>query len=250
MHYLRINKLSSKPLYRQLSESVERAIIKKELRDGDRLPSERDLCHVFDISSKVVRRAFDELARKGLTEGVPGKGTFVKLRIRIRTRLSDYYKVSEWLRTSGYEVRLNTTYISMIEFSPGAISPLMEYPEKQYLMVRRLYKVNQNPYLSRIIYIPKSRFPSENPIVDTNMDCLQLIEHVSNERVVRLEGTLHVFGPYSSEALFLELNEEDPIQFFLTALYDKNDELLAIMHSYFNGKLVEWSVKSDDELFI
>ena len=250
MHYLRINKLSSKPLYRQLSESVERAIIKKELRDGDRLPSERDICHVFDISSKVVRRAFDELARKGLTEGVPGKGTFVKLRIRIRTRLSDYYKVSEWLRTSGYEVRLNTTYISMIEFSPGAISPLMEYPEKQYLMVRRLYKVNQNPYLSRIIYIPKSRFPSENPIVDTNMDCLQLIEHVSNERVVRLEGTLHVFGPYSSEALFLELNEEDPIQFFLTALYDKNDELLAIMHSYFNGKLVEWSVKSDDELFI
>jgi len=229
---------------------VERAIIKKELRDGDRLPSERDLCHVFDISSKVVRRAFDELARKGLTEGVPGKGTFVKLRIRIRTRLSDYYKVSEWLRTSGYEVRLNTTYISMIEFSPGAISPLMEYPEKQYLMVRRLYKVNQNPYLSRIIYIPKSRFPSENPIVDTNMDCLQLIEHVSNERVVRLEGTLHVFGPYSSEALFLELNEKDPIQFFLTALYDKNDELLAIMHSYFNGKLVEWSVKSDDELFI
>jgi DNA-binding GntR family transcriptional regulator len=250
MNYLRIDKLSTKPLYRQLAESIEYAIIKKELRDGHRLPSERDICRVFDVSSKVVRRAYDELAQKGLIEGIAGKGTFVKQRMRIRVRLQAFYQISDWLRSQGHEVRLQTTYSTIMEFNRPIISPIYELPREKYLQIRRFYKVNQAPFLSRIIYVPESRYHGKTPRIDSKLDCVALVESITKKKVAQIKGNLHTFGAYSNEALFLELQEQDTIYFFLSLLYDDNEQLLAVMHSYFDAKLIEWSVTADDELFV
>jgi DNA-binding GntR family transcriptional regulator len=250
MNYIKINKLITKPLYRQLSESVEQAIIKKELRDGDKLPPERDICRVFDVSSKVVRRAFDELSRKGLVEGVTGRGTFVKVRIQIRSKLSNYHKISEWLQQQGYEVRLNTTFVTTIHANEALISPLLDLPKEEYVMIRRLYKVNQAPYLSRIIYIPTRRIAAPDSQMDSKLDCMKLIERLTAQPAWTIESDVHVFGAYSNEAIFLELENSDSIHFFMSSVWDNDHHLLAIMHSYFNGKLVEWSVSDDDELSV
>jgi DNA-binding GntR family transcriptional regulator len=250
MYYVRIDKLSIQPLYRQLAESIELAIIKKELRDGDQLPSERDICRIFEVSSKVVRRAYDELALKGLTEGVVGKGTFVKTRMKIRAKLGNHFNVSDWLRSQGHEVRVNTMYIMMMEYDRTMISPVYELPEVEYLRIRRLYKVNQLPYLSRILYIPKTQFKTPNVSVDTKLDCLAIIESLTGKRAARIKGDIHTFGAFTNEAIFLQLKPNDSIQFFLTLVYDAADELLGVMHSYYNGKLVEWSVSADDELLV
>lgn len=250
MYYVRIDKLSTQPLYRQLAESIELAIIKKELRDGDQLPSERDICRIFEVSSKVVRRAYDELAAKGLTEGITGKGTFVKPRLKIRAKLSSHFQVSDWLRGQGHEVRLNTTYMTMMDYDKTMISPVHDLPDVQYLRIRRLYKVNQMPYLSRILYIPTTQFKSPESKADTKLSCLPLIEALTGKQAARITGGIHTFGAFTNEAIFLALSENDSIQFFLTLVYDAQDELLGVMHSYFNGKLVEWSVTSDDELLV
>jgi len=250
MNYLRIDKLSTKPLYRQLAESIEQAILKKELRDGQRLPSERDICRVFDVSSKVIRRAYDELAQKGFIEGVAGKGTFVKHRMRIRARLQSFYYISDWLRSQGHEVRVNTNYIKMIEFNRPIITPVYDIPQSSYLQIRRIYKVNQSPLLSRIIYVPEKLLLSSKPKIDIKLDCLQMVESLTRRKVDKIKGNIHTFGAYSNEALLLELTEKDSVIFFLSLMYDEAGELLAVMHSYFNAKLIEWSVSSDDELLV
>lgn len=250
MNYLRIDKLSTKPLYRQLAESIEQAILKKELRDGQRLPSERDICRVFDVSSKVVRRAYDELAHKGFIEGVAGKGTFVKSRVRIRAGLKSFYTIAEWLRAQGHEVRLNTTYVTMMDFNRPVLSPIHDVPESPYLQIRRIYKVNQVPFLSRILYIPEPLFSTSIPKIDTKLDCIPFVESVTARKVARIEGNIHTFGAYSNEALLLELQDHGSVMFFLSLLYDNDDQLLGVMHSYFNAKLIEWSVSDDDALLI
>jgi GntR family transcriptional regulator len=250
MNYLRIDKLSTKPLYRQLAESIEQAIIKRELKDGQRLPSERDICRVFDVSSKVVRSAYDELAQRGLIEGIAGKGTFVKHRMRIRASLQSFYHIADWLRSQGHEVRLNTTYSSLIEFNRPIMSPIHELPQMNYLQIRRIYKVNQSPFLSRILFIPEAELTSATPKLDTRLDCLPLVESLTKKKVARMQGNLHTFKAFSNEALLLELHEDDSLIFFLSFLYDAEDRLLAVMHSYFDAKLVEWSVSEHDELLV
>lgn len=49
----------------------------EQLKPGDVLPTETELCGRFGVSRGTVRRAFDELERDGLVSRQPGRGTFV-----------------------------------------------------------------------------------------------------------------------------------------------------------------------------
>jgi len=64
-------------LYEQIVSQIEQRILAGELKVGDRLPTERDLCAQFGVSRTAVREAITSLAEKGLVDVQPGRGTFV-----------------------------------------------------------------------------------------------------------------------------------------------------------------------------
>lgn len=64
-------------LYEQIFEQIEARILSGELRQGVRLPSERELAAQFEASRTAVREAIKALSEKGLVEVQPGRGTFV-----------------------------------------------------------------------------------------------------------------------------------------------------------------------------
>jgi DNA-binding transcriptional MocR family regulator len=68
-----------RPAYRSLAEALIRAVEAGELRNGDRLPTHRDLAYDLNISVQTVSRAYDELIRRGFIAGEVGRGTFVRL---------------------------------------------------------------------------------------------------------------------------------------------------------------------------
>lgn len=67
-----------RPVYRSLAESLIEAIKAGELRQGDRLPTHRDLAETLGISVQTVSRAYEELDRQGAVSGMVGRGTFVR----------------------------------------------------------------------------------------------------------------------------------------------------------------------------
>lgn len=67
-----------RPVYRSLSEVIVRAIETGELKNGDRLPTHRDLAYNLDLSVQTVSRSYDELIRRGYVVGEVGRGTFVR----------------------------------------------------------------------------------------------------------------------------------------------------------------------------
>ncbi|RLC00302.1 MAG: FadR family transcriptional regulator, partial [Deltaproteobacteria bacterium] len=61
-------------------QQIRQAILKGELRPGDRLPSEKDLAENFGVSKASLREAFRALEALGLLEvrqGVSG-GAFIQ----------------------------------------------------------------------------------------------------------------------------------------------------------------------------
>lgn len=64
-------------LYDQVVERIEKLILDGQLKSGDRLPSERELCDQFGVSRTVIRESIKSLQEKGLVEIRPGVGTFV-----------------------------------------------------------------------------------------------------------------------------------------------------------------------------
>ncbi len=67
-----------RPAYRSLAERLNRAVVAGELRNGDRLPTHRNLAYDLGLSVQTVSRAYDELIRRGVIAGEVGRGTFVK----------------------------------------------------------------------------------------------------------------------------------------------------------------------------
>ena len=64
-------------LYRQLVGALEHAIEAGELKDGERLPSERQLATQLGLSRTTVVNSYRELESRGLVRGHVGRGTFV-----------------------------------------------------------------------------------------------------------------------------------------------------------------------------
>lgn len=64
-------------LYAQLTGIIRRSITSGALAPGELIPSEAELCHVFDISRNTVRQAIGALEDDGLVVRKRGKGTFV-----------------------------------------------------------------------------------------------------------------------------------------------------------------------------
>jgi GntR family transcriptional repressor for pyruvate dehydrogenase complex len=78
--------LQSVRLYEQMAEQIKDRILKNELKEGDRLPNEREFAEQFNVSRTVVREAIKSLEKEGLIEVHPGKGTFVSTNIQKAVR--------------------------------------------------------------------------------------------------------------------------------------------------------------------
>src|ERR1700716_648581 len=65
------------PLYSQTADALRVRITQGMWRQGDRVPSEVQLCEEFGVSSITMRRAVATLVTEGLLVRIQGKGTYV-----------------------------------------------------------------------------------------------------------------------------------------------------------------------------
>ena len=63
--------------YRAVMDWIRKETETGNLKAGDRLPSEKDLCDHFGLSRQTVRHATGELEKEGLLKRVRGSGTYV-----------------------------------------------------------------------------------------------------------------------------------------------------------------------------
>jgi GntR family transcriptional regulator len=97
----RLDPQSGFPPYRQLVEQVRHAVHTGLLRDGDQLPSVRDVVTQITINPNTVHRAYRELEHQGIAEGRAGLGTFITSRLRgapnMTERASLEHALHDWV---------------------------------------------------------------------------------------------------------------------------------------------------------
>lgn len=72
-----LSNVSDKPLYEQISMQIKNLIMTGSLKEGDALPSMRQLAKELHISVITTKRAYEELERVGFLETSTGRGSFV-----------------------------------------------------------------------------------------------------------------------------------------------------------------------------
>ena len=75
---INISNTNSEPIYLQIAEQIKTLILEGKLKEGEMLPSMRNLALELRISFMTTKRAYEELERDGFIESYTGKGSFVK----------------------------------------------------------------------------------------------------------------------------------------------------------------------------
>ncbi|MBQ4282972.1 MAG: GntR family transcriptional regulator [Lachnospira sp.] len=73
-----ISNSTGEPIYTQITNQIKNMIMNGELKEGDALPSMRNLAAQLRISVITTKRAYEDLERDGFIESYTGKGSFVK----------------------------------------------------------------------------------------------------------------------------------------------------------------------------
>lgn len=71
------NSIPNKKVYEEVIEQIQKNIIDGKLKKGDRLPSERELSELMNISRTSIREALRVLESMGVVESIHGEGNFI-----------------------------------------------------------------------------------------------------------------------------------------------------------------------------
>lgn len=71
------NSIPNRKVYEQVIEQIQQNILAGDLKKGDQLPSERELCELMNISRASVREAIRVLEAMGVIESIHGEGNFI-----------------------------------------------------------------------------------------------------------------------------------------------------------------------------
>ena len=65
------------PIYEQISDQIKAMIMNGTLKEGDALPSMRNLAQDLRVSVITTKRAYEILEAEGMIESFTGRGSFV-----------------------------------------------------------------------------------------------------------------------------------------------------------------------------
>ena len=74
---LHVDYRDARPIYVQIMDGLRQQISSGVLRQGDRLPSVRELAVELSINPNTIQRSYRQLEMEGWIATVPGKGCFV-----------------------------------------------------------------------------------------------------------------------------------------------------------------------------
>ena len=113
MFRFRLDGSSGVPPYLQLVHQVRQSLLLGYLREGDRLPTVKDVAGDLAINPNTVVKAYRQLEHEGLAGGRPGQGTFItatsspdlpEAQQALRASLEEWLRAAEQAGLSDEEV--------------------------------------------------------------------------------------------------------------------------------------------------
>jgi GntR family transcriptional regulator len=148
-----IDREDHQKLYFQLYEILKKKIENNEWAVGSQIPTEEELCKMFNVSRATVRTAVLELARQGYLKRQQGKGTFI-----YKSTVSDGLTMLTNLRELLFEENLIPTTEVLARTVMMPVDDLdlkLEIPEDKHIIyIKRLRLIDNEPALLQETYVP------------------------------------------------------------------------------------------------
>ena len=144
------------PLQYQLKQIFLEKIKKQEWKQGEKIPSEREICAQYQVSRITVREVLKDLEREGYFSRKQGKGTFVTLPKYVQ-KLNKFYSFREDMRKEGLKPSTTVLEFEEISCDNWLAGETGAAPGDKFFYITRLLMGGEEIYGYEISYIPGRR---------------------------------------------------------------------------------------------
>ena len=153
-----IDSNNREPFYYQLAKEIENKIDSGELKKGEKITSERELCVKYNVSRITVRNAINELEKKGKLEKIQGKGTFV-LGKNIVQNLGNVYSFSKEMEKQGKITSTKLLVQKLIKVDFKLADQLGVHEGSEVVYLERLRIADDLPIMLEKTYFDYKKYP-------------------------------------------------------------------------------------------
>jgi GntR family transcriptional regulator len=204
-----IDRENPQKLYLQLYGIIKGRIERGEWAVESQIPTEEELCRLFDVSKATVRIAISELVREGYLRRRQGKGTFVCKRV-IPEGLSMLTSFKEIMLEAGvvFETRVLAQTVMMLT---DDLDLKLDVPDDKHIVyLRRVRFVEGEPILLQDSYLPHAFCPTLLTEELERQSVLEFLEERCGVRVTRVRDYIEVTALSEEEARILGLPAGSP----------------------------------------
>jgi GntR family transcriptional regulator len=226
---------SAIPLHVQFEQRMIERIQAGEWKPGDKIPSERDLMALSNISRATVRQAISALAHQNFLEKVHGAGTFVK-HPKFEQPLNVTYSFSEQLRQNGFNLQDQLLERTLIPATPEMATQLQIAEGEDVIYIHRLRLLDATPVMVSKAYIPYELCPG---LLDDPFDhsLYQLLVNRYHLPIIRATERLEAQSSDRELAQLLRISNRIPIMFVERIAHTSDDVVLHLGLNYIRGDM-------------
>ena len=243
--------------YEKIITNIEKKIQSGIWSTGMLMPTESELCTLFEVSRITVRRALAELEKLGLVERIQGKGSFVG---KMRFHSTDCQGFRDSMALQGISVRstiitqeLVTPTIDILQKlqlgtdpSPSTVgqdeSGSVALLQQVWHFCRLRY-VDDTPVAIMHSYIPKSIGDQFAGYDLNDASFYRLITEITGKEVIDTKGAVTATIPSPSECELLKVSPGTAHIWYRSVGYLEDAQPIEVSSSIFNAELYEFSVR-------
>lgn len=214
-----IDKTSPLPYHYQLREIIRGEISLNHWQRGDQLPSEHQLCEMYQVSRTTVREALDALVNEGLLVREKGLGTFVADPKYLESWSGSAIGFSDSLSQQGVLIETRVLDLRTMPATPALRKELELRPHDEVYFLKRLRYIARVPILVVDSVIPARLFPGLDEVDFRTRSLYQTFRDSYNTPVWRVKRVIEAIAADATVAGYLELAAGFPIMYIENTAY-------------------------------
>lgn len=222
--------------------SLRSKIASGEFPEGQKLPSQVDLCTQFNIPRHVIRKALERLIKDNLVISWQGRGSFVRPD-QLIYEIGKQTRFAENMRANGRKVQIEILPIKKSHRASPEVAALLQLSLRDAVLVSELiHYVDDIPTAIGRHYFDPNRFPGIQNLINKTRSVPEAFSAMGIADYTRAATFVEVRMPTASEALVLDLSLSQPVMELRGQNEDKAGRVIEVTEAVVRGDRVKLKI--------
>lgn len=234
---------TAQPYYRKMAAALAEGIRNGQYGIGDSLPTERELSETFGVSRHTTREALRRLEQLGLITRRQGSGSTVVATVPAVRYEQSIQSIDDLMQQSSAS-RLQVVSCEEVAADTSQYASLVALAARTPCIRVRFIRHLRNdvrPLALVDVYVPVRSKPQARRLLNPDTAAQEIVALTDPRGLDRIEQAFNAVNIEEGPARLLHVPVGDAAFQTVRKYYDRQDQLVTIGHSLYQGKLFNYT---------